>query len=301
MDGMDRDGLADFLRRRRAALQPEDVGMPATRRRRTSGLRREEVAALAHMSTDFYARLEQRRGSRPSAETVAALARALRLSPAERDHVHRLAGHVPPPRHARSGQVSPALVRVLDRLDTPAQVVDDLGATLRQNPLAEALLGRQTAYAGLQRSVFYRWFTDPHERDRWPSDDHALHSRNYVATLRAAHGRLTEDDDAQQLVDALLAQSDEFAASSFQSINSIFVVLFAPVFAALWERHEVHDRTDTRKRLVHPLVGRLTLDCQILTSDNAVERLVIFTAAPRSEDADRLRLLAVVGDQQFRG
>ena len=195
--------------------------------------------------------------------------------------MHRLAGHVPPPRHARTGQVSPALVRVLDRLDTPAQVVDDLGATLRQNPLAEALLGRQTAYAGLQRSVFYRWFTDPHERDRWPSDDHALHSRNSVATLRAAHGRLTEDDDAQELVDALLAQSDEFAV--------------------LWERHEVHDRTDTRKRLVHPLVGPLTLDCQILTSDNAVERLVIFTAAPRSEDADRLRLLAVVGDQQFRG
>jgi len=82
---MDREGLADFLRRRREALRPEDVGLSQGRRRRTAGLRREEVALLAHMSTDFYARLEQQRGSRPSAETVAALAAALRLKRAERD------------------------------------------------------------------------------------------------------------------------------------------------------------------------------------------------------------------------
>src|SRR3954468_22287899 len=107
MYAMDRDGLADFLRRRRAALQPDDVGLGQGRRRRTPGLRREEVAGLAHMSTDFYARLEQRRGSRPSEATVGALARALRLTEAERDHLFRLAGHAAPPRGFRSDHVTP--------------------------------------------------------------------------------------------------------------------------------------------------------------------------------------------------
>jgi hypothetical protein len=210
---------------------------------------------------------------------VAALASALRLGPEERDHLHRLAGHVPPPRQGRSDVVSPALIRVLDRLDTPAQVVDDLGVTLRQNRLAEALLGRQTDFTGLRRNVFYRWFTEPAERDRWLPADHDLHSRSYVASLRAAHSRAGDDPEFQALVDALLRES--------------------PEFAALWERHEVGTRTDTVKRVRHPLVGELALDCQILTSENKVERLVIFTARPGSEDADRLRLLDVVGTQTF--
>ena len=116
---MDREGLADFLRQRRTALQPDDVGLGPGRRRRTPGLRREEVAALAHMSTDFYSRLEQQRGSRPSEQTIAALARALRLTLDERDHLLQLAGHNAPVRGRRSEHVSPALMRVLDKLDTP--------------------------------------------------------------------------------------------------------------------------------------------------------------------------------------
>src|ERR1700689_5601515 len=118
---MDRDGLADFLKRRRAALQPGDVGLHAGERRRTRGLRREEGASLAHMSSDFYARLEQRRGSRPSQQTIAALARALRLTPDERDHLYGLAGYTAPPRAYRTDHASPGLLRVLERLDTPAQ------------------------------------------------------------------------------------------------------------------------------------------------------------------------------------
>src|SRR4051812_1041963 len=114
---MDQDGLADFLRRRRAPLTPDDVGLPPGQRRRTSGLRREEVAGLAHMSTDFYTRLEQRRGTRPSEATVAALARALRLTPDERDHLYRLAGHTAPPRAYRTDHPSPALLRILGQLD----------------------------------------------------------------------------------------------------------------------------------------------------------------------------------------
>ncbi len=198
---MDRDGLADFLRRRREDLQPDDVGLGPTRRRRTPGLRREEVAALAYISTDFYTRLEQGRGSRPSEQTVGAIARALRLTLDERDHLLRLAGHEPPPRGRRSDHVSPALMRVLDKLDTPAQVVTDLGVTLRQNPLAAALLGIQTEYSGLRRSTFYRWFTDPDERRRFPDADHV--SRSYVSTLRDVIARDPHDHEAQDLVTAL--------------------------------------------------------------------------------------------------
>src|ERR1700742_2979324 len=107
---MDRDGLADFLRLKRGSLQPDDVGLGPGRRRRTPGLRREEVAALAHMSTDFYTRLEQQRGARPSEQTVGALARALRLTLDERDHLLALAGYSVPVRGRRSDHVSPALM-----------------------------------------------------------------------------------------------------------------------------------------------------------------------------------------------
>lgn len=277
MDRMDRDGLADFLRRRRAALRPGDVGLSAGARRRARGLRREEVAGLAHMSTDFYARLEQRRGARPSEQTIAALARALRLTRDERDHLFALAGHTAPPRTVRTDRVSPGLLRVLDRLDTPAQIISDLGVTLRQNPLAESLVGVQTRYTGLRRSIFYHWFTDLAERRIHPEDDHPLHSRRYVASLRAVHGRAGDDPDARELVAHLLRESDEFAA--------------------LWERHEVASLGGTLKRFVHPLVGPLTLDCQFLTAENLTERLVVFTASAGSEDADRLARLSGIGSQ----
>ncbi len=276
---MDRDELADFLRRRREALQPNDVGLHAGERRRTRGLRREEVAGLAHMSTDFYARLEQRRGSRPSEQTTAALARALRLTQDERDHLFALAGHTAPPRAFRTNHASPELLRVLDRLDTPAQIVSDLGVTLSQNPLAEALLGVKTRYTGPRRSMIYRWFTEPDQRRIHPEADHPLLSRGHVASLRAVHGRSAEDPEAHELVERLLRESAEFAA--------------------LWERHEVGRRPAKMKRFLHPLIGPLTLDCQILSSENLTERLVVFTASPGSEDADRLALLAVVGSQEF--
>ncbi|HVX31819.1 MAG TPA: helix-turn-helix transcriptional regulator [Solirubrobacterales bacterium] len=278
---MDREDLANFLRRRREALRPDDVGLPAGRRRRTAGLRREEVAALASMSTDFYARIEQRRGSRPSRETIAALARALRLTLDERDHLFNLAGYEPPPRRVRSDHVTPALLRALDHLDTPAQVTSDLAVTLAQNELAIALLGDHSVYRGPSRSNYYRWFTDPRAREHTPADEHELTSRTYVAELRAVHGRAGEDPEANELVERLLAES--------------------PEFAELWERHEVGVRRDTRKRLIHPTVGLLELDCQILTAENETERLVIFTAAPGSEHAERLRLLSVVGNQRFAG
>jgi transcriptional regulator with XRE-family HTH domain len=129
-------------------------------------LRREEVAMVAGVSTDYYTRLEQRRGPRPSPDMLMALTRALRLSLAERDHIFRLAGHTPPRHDVRSDHVSRGLQRVLDRLETPAMVSNDLGEVLAQNSRAVALVGDEARFArgAPERPRWYRWFSDPAER-----------------------------------------------------------------------------------------------------------------------------------------
>jgi transcriptional regulator with XRE-family HTH domain len=276
---MDRPQLADFLRRRREALLPEDVGLPAGSRRRTKGLRREEVALLAHMSTDYYSRLEQQRGPQPSEPMLSAIARALRLTQDERDHLFRLAGHTPAPRARRTDHVNPALMRVLDRLDTPAQVMSDLGDTLVQNELAVALLGDQTRHTGPARSMLYRWFTDPGERNIYPEEDQPRHTRAYVAGARAILARDREDQHAREIIDQLLEIS--------------------PEFAQLWSEHEVAVRLSDRKRMTHPRVGTIELHCQQLIAADEGQILLVYTATPGTEDADKLRLLSVIGDQRF--
>jgi transcriptional regulator with XRE-family HTH domain len=280
MADVDREQLADFLRRRREALQPQDVGLPKGQRRRTSGLRREEVAALAGMSTDYYSRLEQRRAPQPSTQMVAALAQALRLTLDERDHLFRLTGHSAPSRVIRSDHVSPGLMRVLDRLDdTPAQVISDLGETLVQNWLAVALLGEQTGFTGPARSAVYRWFIDPAARAIYPADDHEHQGRVQVADLRAAVARGGQDPRAMVLVRQLRAESTEFAK--------------------LWDQHEVAVRHGDHKRILHPELGIIELDCQILTADNQAQLLLVFTASPGTEGYEKLRLLSVIGSQQL--
>jgi len=275
---VDRDGLAEFLRRRREALKPADVGLPAGERRRTPGLRREEVAALCHMSTDYYTRLEQGRGPRPSPAMLASIARGMRLTLDERDHLFRLAGHAPPPRTARSRHVSPGMMRILERLDCPAQVITDLGEILVQNEFADALFGDQGGYRGLERSIIYRWFAWPEGRIH-PKADHDYHSRALVADLRAALARHPGDEFANELVEALLARSDEFAE--------------------LWSAHEVAFRRRDEKRFIHPQVGVITLECQVLTAEEVGQRLLVFTARPGTEDAEKLELLRVVGRDAF--
>ncbi|MFJ6651425.1 helix-turn-helix transcriptional regulator [Microbacterium sp. NPDC091313] len=278
---IDRDGLADFLRRRREALQPEDVGLPRGPRRRTGGLRREEVAALSHMSTDYYARLERGTGPTPSPQMLAAIAQGLHLSLAERDHVFRLAGHRPPARGAGTEHVSPGMLRILDRLDdTPAEVVTELGETLRQTRLGVALLGDARERTGPARSIGYRWFTDPAARAAYPDDEIAALSRVYTAGLRelvAAHGAGSR---AASLADDLRERSSEFAS--------------------LWERHEVGARLPEVKRFHHPDVGELELSCQTLLDPDQSHRLLVYTAAPGSESAEKLRLLAVVAPPALR-
>ena len=277
---MDRTELANFLRRRRESLQPEDVGLAKGLRRRVAGLRREEVAGLSAMSTDYYARLEQRRGPQPSEQMVAALARGLRLTLDERDHLFRLAGHEAPARVLRSRHVSPALMRVLDRLDdTPAQVVTDLGETLAQNRLAVALLGDQTGFTGPARSGVYRWFTDPSERLRYPEADRDRQSRVRVSDLRAALSRGGPDVRVEAIVSRLQGESTEFAR--------------------LWERHDVAVRADDRKTIVHPELGDIELDCQKLSTQNQAQALLVLTASPGTEAHEKLRLLSAIGTQRF--
>jgi transcriptional regulator with XRE-family HTH domain len=277
---VDRAELADFLRRRRELLHPEDVGLSVGLRRRAKGLRREEVAALAGMSPDYYARMEQRRGPQPSEQMVAALARALRLTLDERDHLFRLTGHHAPVRVRRCEHVSPQLLRVFDRLGcTPALVISDLADTLLQNRLATVLLGDQTRHTGLARSAYYRWFTDPAERGHFPERDHAHQSSVHAAGLRAALSTAGSDNRGLEIVKRLRAGSAEFRE--------------------VWARHEVRSRFEERKTLVHRELGEIEMDCQVLFTENRAQTLLVLTAAPGTESYEKLRLLSVIGHEQF--
>jgi hypothetical protein len=277
---MDRSALADFLRRRRESLQAADVGLPLTARRRTPGLRREDVAALAAMSTDYYTRLEQQRGPQPSEQMLGSLARALRLTGDERDYLFLLAGHSAPASAAGAPHVPPALLRVLDRLDdTPALILSNLGETLVANRMAAALLGDHSGYTGLTRSDIYRWFADPAGRGRYPEDDHPRQSRAHVANLRAAYGSMGPQSRAGEIVRALQRESAEFTG--------------------LWERHEVARRFEDHKVLVHPELGEIEVDCQVLFTEDQSQALLVLTAPPRTEAYEKLQLLAVLGQQQF--
>jgi transcriptional regulator with XRE-family HTH domain len=273
---VDRTELADFVRRSRERIRPEEVGLTSGPRRRTPGLRREEVAQLAGMSVDYVVRLEQARAPRPSDQMLSALARALRLADDERDHLFWLAGR-PPPRHGGgTTHVRPAVLRLLDDLrDSAAFVASDLGQFLAMNELAKALLGDQTVYTGREASVTWRWFTDPAARDRYPAEDHGKHSRFRVATLRATAARRAGDDDVEDLVGALLAASEEFGR--------------------LWSEHQVQVPRERRKRLIHPTVGLIEVDCETLLTPEQDQELVLLTARPDTDAAERLRLVQVVG------
>lgn len=277
---MDRDQLADFLRRRRERLTPSEVGLPAGQRRRTPGLRREEVAQLAAMSTDYLARLEQSRGPQPSTQLLAALARALRLTDDERDHLYYLAGRTPPVHHRPHTHVSPGLLHVLDHLtDSAAVVVSDLGETLVQNRVAIALSGDDSHRDGLDRYVIWRWFTDPAARAWFPEEDWPTHSRTHVADLRATAARRHSDPDVVELVEQLTAASDEFVA--------------------LWTEHEVAVRRAGHKRIIHPEVGLLDLLCEVLVGADGDQFLVVLFARPGTDAREKLDLLRVIGTQDM--
>lgn len=275
---IDRAGLAEFLRRRREVLQPEDVGLPRGSRRRTSGLRREEVAALCHMSTDYYSRIERERGPRPSEAMISAIAQGLHLSLDERDHLFRLAGHHPPARGEVGEHITPGLLRIFDRLhDTPAEIVTELGETLRQTALGVALTGDLTRYSGPSRSIGYRWFTDPATRRLYAPEDHAFLSRLFTSGLRGVVTLRGPGSRAAHLAELLLARSEEFRS--------------------VWSEHEVGVRPREVKHFVHPELGPLELACQTLLEPTQSHALLVYTAIPGSESHEKLQLLPVLGAQ----
>ncbi|WP_238010432.1 helix-turn-helix transcriptional regulator [Dactylosporangium sp. AC04546] len=269
---MNRRELADFLRRCRERVQPADVGLPAGARRRTPGLRREEVARLAGMSADYLMRLEQGRGPQPSTQLLAPLARALRLNDDERDHLYLLAGHRPPAGPPAGDEVQPGLLMLLDRLtDAPAQVLSDIGDLLAQNTLAEALFGGVCSTRPQQRNIVWRWFTDPAVRAAYPTEDQAAWSRVHVGDLRAALARRSSDPAALELVRRLHAAS--------------------PEFRELWQLHEVGVRRVGNVRVIHPVLGLVDLDCKQVLSPAEDQRLLLFTGPPGSRTAEQLGLL----------
>lgn len=198
----------------------------------------------------------------------------------ERDHLFVLAGHHAPQRTLRADHVNPGMLRILDRLDdTPAQIITALGETLVQTRLAVALLGDQTGFTGPARSLVYRWFTDPGSRSIYPVEDHRLHGRVFTAQLRVVAAREGRDSRAAGLADRLLELS--------------------PEFAALWTDHEIGVRYTEQKKLLHPEIGFITLQCQMLLDPDQSQSLLVFTATPGTEDHEKLQLLSVIGGQRL--
>jgi transcriptional regulator with XRE-family HTH domain len=276
---VDREGLAEFLRVRREALQPSDVGLPAGLRRRTPGLRREEVASLATMSTDYYTRLEQGRGPRPSRPVLTGLARALRLSDDERGHLFRLAGEQPgpppgPPREVRSG-----VLRMLARLDVPGLVLDAKDDVLAWNRLAAALITDFSALAPRDRNLLRLRFLSDSQAELFGADRTREFAREVAADLRAATSTYPEDPEIARLVRDLLAGS--------------------PEFAEIWARHEVGRQQSLCQTIFHPLVGRIDVVCEVLVVPERDQRVVLYTAEPGSPSWEAIRLLDVIGTQEL--
>jgi transcriptional regulator with XRE-family HTH domain len=279
LEGVNLGELGDFLKKRRDRIRPSDVGLLSGPRRRVPGLRREEVAQLTGASVDYYIELERGGGAQPSERMLAALSRALRLTRDERDHLYALAGRPLPLRGGSAAHVHPGMLDLLDRLSgTPAQVITDLHVTLVQNDLAVALLGPKVPDSRMRASFVHRWFTDPSSRALYPEEDHAHHAWTFVADLRAAVARRNPDDpEARELVDDLKLRSAEFAD--------------------LWSRHDIAVRRNERKRLVHPELGTIEVNCLNLVSEDCRQRLLWFTPAVGTDSADKLDLLGVLGTQ----
>ena len=271
---IDRDGLADFLRRRREVLRPADVGLPDGARRRTPGLRREEVAQLAGMSTDYYSRLEQSRGANPSEPIVAGLARALRCDLDERDHLYHLSGFTPPLRRA-GRHINPGLISLAERLgDIPVCICTDLDEVLWQNGLADVVFGTATG-----QNLTWLWFTEPGIRRIFPAEDWDVHTAAHVADLRATYSRRMGDRDVVEFVEALLEHSQEFRD--------------------LWQLHEVAVRRLARKRILNTEVGHLDMTCESLLTPEADLRVRAFLPVEGTDAREKLDLLRVIGTQTF--
>lgn len=275
---MNRQELGAFLRSRRERLLPEDVGLPSGPRRRTAGLRREEIAVLAHISTEYYARLEQGRAPRPSGEVLAGIAGALRLTDAESDHLHRLAGTAPTHTGLHRRDVRPSILALLERIPLTAAIVTSAAfEVLAWNDLAGALMEDFAVLVPAERNLARKAFLAP----RTPTEalygisDEAEFRHQVVSELRATLTRYPSDPMITGLIEELRDGS--------------------PEFARLWERHDVQAAPKLTKTFRHPVVGEITVDCDSLLLADRDQHLVLYTAPLGSRDAEALALLNVLG------
>ncbi|MCO5968586.1 helix-turn-helix transcriptional regulator [Actinoallomurus soli] len=233
-----RDELAAFLRFRRERLTPEDVGLPAGGRRRTPGLRREEVATLAGVSTTWYTWLEQARDVTPSRQVLDALARTLQMSPAEHDYLFTLAGRPPTPT-AEKADVHPTMRAFVDSLDPhPAYIANETWDVLAYNRAQAALITEYDDLPPEQRNVIWLMFNAPEMRTRivdWAADARAM-----VAKFRATAAEQAGNPRLRALTDDLVENS--------------------PEFRELWGGHDVRGHAPARKRIAHPTAGLIELD-----------------------------------------
>ncbi|MFE5080895.1 helix-turn-helix transcriptional regulator [Streptomyces mirabilis] len=266
--------LGEFLRTRRTRLRPEDVGLEPGPRRRVAGLRREELALLAGVSSDYYQRMEQGRDVRPSEQVLDALARALDFTAEETRHLHSLAAAARTParrpRHHAPEEVPPTTLRLLRTMTSPSVVVGRFLDVLAWNPLAGALLGELTQRPRSERNLL-SLLLHP-EADR-TCPDRAATVAELVAMLRTQVAAEPGHPRAVELVGELAVRSDEFAG--------------------LWARHDVAETTRGRMRVRHPLIGELNLDWDAYPMPDATGPVLIaFTAEEGGPDAERLQLLA---------
>ncbi|MBF6355876.1 helix-turn-helix domain-containing protein [Nocardia higoensis] len=268
-----RTDLAAFLRARRADLRPSDVGLPQTGPRRTPGLRRQEVAQLAGISVEYYVRLEQARGPRPSAQVIGALARALMLTADERNYLFRTAGHQPPVVAGPNRTVSVAVRAILDGLTAmPAYVADASYDILAWNAMAVFFISDLTDTPASDRNMV-RWaFRRRADDPSWSDPETLQFARTTVADLRAAYARYPGNSGLGALVTELLGTSTRFAQ--------------------MWASQDVAERRNHRKRVTHPEYGVLDFECQVLHLPDSDQRIIIYCADPGSPTEAIFRELA---------
>ncbi|GAA3810293.1 helix-turn-helix transcriptional regulator [Streptomyces coacervatus] len=272
--------LGQALRRWRDRVSPEAAGLPLGGHRRAAGLRREELALLAGISVDYITRLEQGRAAHPSGQVVEALARALRLSSDERAHLFRLAELVPPGPDVVPAYITPSVQRLLDRLvDTPVGVSDAAMTLLVANPMYAALMGDPSGLRGFERNGVWRNFMGVPSRVRHAPQELPAFEAGMVAELRATAVRYPTDRQLRRLITELRTHSRRFAE--------------------LWDAGVVGRLQASRKTIEHPQVGLLTLDCDLLRVEENDLHILVYSAEPGTEAAEKLDLISVVGTQSL--
>jgi transcriptional regulator with XRE-family HTH domain len=270
--------LAVALRAWRDRVRPEEVGLPRGGRRRSPGLRREELAGLAGLSVDYLVRLEQGRAAHPSPQVLAALARALRLTGTERDLLYVCARIAPPSATMVPRHVGPGLQRILDRLgDTPVGVYTASWEQVAANPLWQALFGETERPAGRERNLIWRFFLHEGSSVARSVEEYQRFAASMVSDLHDAAAHYGDDPELAAMIADLRARSDWFTQ--------------------LWDGYTVGRHLSDRKTILSPTVGPVTVDCDILTAPDCDLRIVVYTARPGSEDAGKLDLLRVTGLQ----